>query len=72
MAKAKKPCEFCGEEWFQNIELPNARCYLEVYPDNIHIAVIVQSDSDDHEMNGEESIDIPLNYCPNCGRKLGW
>ncbi len=30
----------------------------------------VKDRNDDGELRTEESIDIPMNYCPNCGRKL--
>ena len=74
MARRKKAieCEFCQEEWFDNRELPNASLAVEVYPNNTHIAIVIQSMTDDGEMNGEESTEIPMNYCPVCGRELGW
>ena len=36
------------------------------------IAFCVQGLSDDGELTAEESLDIPLNFCPACGRKLGY
>ena len=31
---------------------------------------LVQSINDEGELKAEESMDIPMNFCPNCGRKL--
>jgi len=73
MARTKKPCEFCQDEFFGEPDvLPNAHVYFERYPDNGTMSVTVFSFSDDHEQNGEETYQIPFEYCPQCGRKLGW
>ena len=71
MARRTKPCEFCAEETFGAPDvLRNAEVYLEVYPDVGHIAFTVFSKSDDGEVNGEAQYSLPMEYCPNCGRKL--
>lgn len=73
MARRKTtPCEFCEKEWLQGVEMKNASVAVEVYPDNVHIAIVIQCIDDDGEMTGEESLDIPMEYCPKCGRKLGF
>lgn len=73
MARRKTtPCEFCEQEWFQNVDMRNVSVAVEVYPENTHIAINIQGIDDDGGMTGEESLDIPMEYCPNCGRKLGW
>ena len=67
----KKPCEWCGEDQiYQVVEAQNVSGQVEVYPDNGVIAFWVQGMNDDGELKTEESMDIPMNYCPNCGRKL--
>ena len=71
MAK-KKPCEWCGSEQIITVAEGNGnvQASVEVYPDNYFIGVVVIGINDDGEMTGEHCIDIPMNYCPNCGRKL--
>ena len=45
---------------------------VEIYPDQTLLAICFQGMSDDGALTHEQSFDIPMNYCPNCGRKLGW
>ena len=74
MAKKSKPCDFCEEEHYMEA---NSRAEIhhdllvEVYPFNGHIAVLSYAQDDTCDMN-ELTLEIPLNYCPVCGRKLGW
>ena len=72
MARARKPCEFCEEEHYleqeSKIEIHH-QLLVEVYPQNSHIAVFSFAQDDCSEMN-ELSMDIEMNYCPVCGRKL--
>lgn len=35
------------------------------------MSVIAQANDEDGFMI-EDDIEIPMNYCPNCGRKLTW
>ena len=72
--RKKKPCEWCEQEQIIQTEYgaPNVSGQLEVYPDNCLMAVCIQGLSDDGAMTHEETFDIPMYYCPNCGRKLGW
>ena len=67
----KKPCEFCEEEWASDYkDHRNGYClYMEVYPFNNKIVVISQANDELGEMI-EDCIDIQMNYCPVCGRKL--
>lgn len=72
--KPKAPCDFCEEEHYIEAEsTANIRHQLiaEVYPFNGHIAVLSFAQDDCTDMQ-ELAIEIPLNYCPQCGRKLEW
>lgn len=68
---AKKPCEWCEEDYTTDyVEHRNGYClWAEIYPFNNVISVMAQANDDLGEMI-EDHIDIPMNYCPNCGRKL--
>lgn len=71
MARRIKPCDFCGEETASNYkEGPNGYCiWYEVYPFNNLIAFIAQANTEEGDLI-EESLDIEMNYCPVCGRRL--
>jgi predicted RNA-binding Zn-ribbon protein involved in translation (DUF1610 family) len=70
----KKPCEWCGEEQIIKLSEPNGKinvdATLEIYPDNGFMGIGIIQLNDEGEMVLEENYDIPMNYCPNCGRKL--
>lgn len=72
--RKQKPCEWCEQEHFIQSEQDarNVSATLEIYPDNCTMAVIIQGISDDGGLTHEESWDIPMNFCPNCGRRLGY
>lgn len=74
MARKKKPCEFCNQETILRLaeECRNVDAVAEIYPDNGFMSVSVHGINDEGETTGEHEIEIPLNYCPNCGRKLGY
>ena len=75
MARKKKPCEWCEAEQVIRVTdeyAKNTDATLEIYPDNCFMGLNVQGKSDDNEMTSEDTLDIPINYCPNCGRKLGY
>ena len=72
MARKRTPYEYCEGETFQSEDRRNCSIWIEFYPDNAHIGITVQGKSDDGEMTSEDMFDIPFEYCPNCGRKLGW
>lgn len=72
--RKQKSCEWCeGEQIFRtDYDARNVSGTLEIYPEQTLIAVWFQGMSDDGALTHEQSFDIPMNYCPNCGRKLGW
>ena len=72
--RKRKPCEWCEQEQFiqSAYDARNVSAQLEIYPDNCTMAIIIQGQSDDGELTHEESWDIPMNFCPNCGRRLGY
>ena len=71
MARRTKPCEFCNDEYeVEYIEHKNGYClWLEVYPFNNVMTVLCQANDENGEMI-EDHVDIQMNYCPVCGRKL--
>ena len=66
-----KPCDFCsGEYETEYKEHRNGYCiWLEVYPENNLIAFMAQSNDDIGEMM-EDYIEVQMNFCPVCGRRL--
>ena len=66
-----KPCGFCEEDHTTDYkEHRNGYClWAEVYPLNNLISVIAQANDEEGEMI-EDAIEIQMNYCPECGRKL--
>ena len=71
MGRKRTPCEWCeGDFESEYKDHRNGYClWLEVYPLNNLIAAIAQANDENGEMI-EDYIDIPMNYCPNCGRDL--
>lgn len=73
MARARKPCDFCSEDTEFLIEerYPHG-CYHGLYYEidwsNRYITFISQAEID--EETDEVSMDIKMNYCPVCGRKI--
>lgn len=66
----KKPCEFCEQETVDTQEGSTGhQLTMEIYPENGFISVFSFADDGSGESN-ELHYDLPLNYCPNCGRKL--
>ena len=74
MSRKKTPCEWCqGEQIIRLAEdVRNVQAGLEIYPNNGFMSFYVQGISDDRELTAEDSVDIPLYFCPACGRKLGF
>ena len=68
---AKKPCEFCQDDWSSDYkDHRNGYClWYDVHPFDNHIMVTAQANDEDGDLI-EDGIDIPMNYCPVCGRKL--
>ena len=73
MARKKKPCEWCESENFVHIAEgdKNVEAVIEIYPDQCFIGISVVGINDEGETTSEKDVDIPMNFCPNCGRKLG-
>ncbi len=71
MSRARKPCDFCNGEYESKYkEHRNGYCiWVEVYPTNSLLTFMAQANDDLGEMI-EDGIDIQMNYCPVCGRKL--
>lgn len=71
MARRTKPCEFCEEDNTTDyIEHQNGYClWAEIYPFNNVILVFAQANDENGEMM-EDKVEIQMNYCPVCGRKL--
>lgn len=71
MSRKIKPCEYCEDDWTTEYkEHRNGYCiWAEFYPFNSLIAFMAQANDEEGEMI-EDAIEIPMNYCPNCGRKL--
>lgn len=71
MARSRKGCEYCQDVWTTDfVDHRNGYClWAEFYPSNNLIAVIAQANDEDGYMI-EDHIEIPFNYCPNCGSKL--
>lgn len=72
----KKPCDYCEQEnyiepWLDGVEMnrPWHSITAELYPFNGHMTFISQAENPSGE-TGELWVEIPMNYCPNCGRKL--
>ena len=71
MSRPKKPCDFCNGEYEADYVIArNGYClWIEVYPLNNVISALAQANDEDGYMM-ENHIDIPMYYCPACGRKL--
>lgn len=71
MSRKIKPCGFCEEDTASDyVEGRNGFCiWYEVYPFNNVIAFMAQANTEDGFMM-ENSIDIQMNFCPVCGRRL--
>lgn len=69
--RRRKECEFCSGDYEQDYVIDrNGYClWTEIYPFNNVISVFAQANTEDGFMM-EHSIDIQMNYCPMCGRKL--
>lgn len=69
--RKRTPCEFCNGEY----EGPYKEhrngftMWIEVYPFNQCISVLAQANTETGEMM-EDYIDINMQFCPVCGRRL--
>lgn len=69
--RKRKPCEFCDGE-YEGETRENRNGYyiwLEVYPFNNIMAFMAQANDENGELI-EDYIQVQMNYCPICGRKL--
>lgn len=71
MARKRKPCEWCENDVYGHyVEHRNGYClWYEVYPFSNLIVVFAQANDENGELI-EDSVQIPMNFCPNCGRDL--
>lgn len=69
--RKRKPCEFCDGEYEGETREGRNGYYIwyEVYPFSNLIAFFAQANDEEGEMI-ENYVQIPMNYCPKCGRKL--
>lgn len=70
--RKKTPCEFCEFEGnYINEDVDSLSLTVEVYPEEEFIGVSLVGVSKD-EKEVELMYQLPMHYCPNCGRKLEW
>ena len=68
--RREKSCEYCDEEIFLQKTGGNGhQLDVEIYPENCLLAVSSFANGETGEMI-ELKIDLPMFYCPCCGRKL--
>lgn len=68
MARKRKPCEFCENEQLYNEDLGAHALQIGFYPGHMISVCSAAPDA-----SGETELieaEIPLNYCPACGRDL--
>ena len=67
------PCDFCAKAHFSESDrnAKNIRCIAGVYPNIRQISVVAFGFDDSGDVTHGETFQIPMNYCPNCGRRLG-
>lgn len=70
MARKRTPCEFCGDErWWSSQGETQHELYIEAYPENNYIGVTSFGLGRSEEIE-ELREELPMNFCPNCGRDL--
>ena len=68
--KKAEPCEYCDGDMIQmHGEADDDRLVLELYPGNMVAASAILYNPSDEE-TFEDSVSIPMNFCPVCGRDL--
>lgn len=72
MARRRKPCEFCSGDYEGEMKDHRNRLtmWVEVYPFNQVLTVLAQATVGEEGEFIEDYIDVQMNYCPVCGRKL--
>ena len=67
--KAQEPCEYCESDFYPVSEDGDDTLVIEVYPGHmISASAIIYNPRTEEQEN--MVVNIPCNYCPNCGRKL--
>jgi len=71
MARRKKLCVWCEDNMTtEYVSHRNGYClWAEIDPFNQKISAIAQANDENGEMI-EDYLEIPMNFCPNCGRDL--
>lgn len=69
MSRKVLPCEYCEEELTQIPSNLGDDLVMELYPGKLISATAFFINQSDEGME-EACVGIPMNYCPNCGRKL--
>lgn len=71
MGRKIKACDFCnGEYESEYLEGRNGFCvWLEVYPFNNLLTFMAQANDEDGDLI-ERGMDVQMNFCPVCGRRL--
>lgn len=73
MSRRKKPCEFCESEWRDSTEGSNGfQGEVEWYPDNGLFAVTAFANDESGESQEYNLVSVSFEYCPVCGRKVGY
>lgn len=69
--RRRNPCEFCEDNiTSEYIDGRNGYCiWYEFYPFNNLLSFLAQANDENGELI-EDGIDINVQYCPVCGRKL--
>lgn len=72
MARRSKPCDWCEEEHWDEYHDGNHALHIEYYPFNNTIGITSFGFrlSEGNDEISELLAEIPMNYCPVCGRKL--
>lgn len=72
MARKNKPCEFCEQDQQISKEGVNGhQLAVEFYPDNGLFAISSFANDETGE-NCDLVCDFHFDYCPRCGRKIGY
>lgn len=69
MTRSRKACEYCCEDHWDSENIGKNQISVEIYPEAGFIGVTGFLQNINEEMD-EVTFNIPMNYCPVCGRKL--
>lgn len=68
MGRKRTACEFCENEIIESQDDGRHQLCLEMYPEINSISIYSFADNDGEY--SELTFQIPMNFCPNCGRRL--